>query len=100
MSSETITRNDLTNILNEIGIGAIPFGTNHTFDLKNTNSTAITVANTTPQSVFSISHTSRTGQVLVMARLYMQTSRYTSVGALYVDSTSVDSAVTNSTTDK
>lgn len=100
MSSETITRNDLTNILNEIGIGAIPFGTNHTYQLKDISSTAITVSNTTPQKVFSISHNSKTGQILCIGRLYLQTSAYTSRGRLFIDENNVDTVNTNATTDK
>lgn len=100
MSSETITRTDLANILNEIGIGAIPYGTNRTFDIKDTEATAITVSNTTPQKVFSINHTSQTGQILCIGRLYLQTSTYTSRGRLFIDENNVDTVNTNATTDK
>lgn len=97
MASEAITRNDLTNILNEV----LP----STSVVSNawSGSTASAYSTTTPYTsggldIISTNYTTNTGHFVVIASALLKTSRYTSSAIIKVDGTAVGSANTNKTT--
>lgn len=65
-----------------------------------TNSTtnAADVTTTSSRDIVSVSHTSRTGKVLVLANMMLKTSRYTSSMNVYAGSTHLGNRRTNITT--
>ena len=82
MSSNTITRNDLKNILNEV----LPYKDKQVSYCTINANTA-----TTRKSVLSFSHTSTTGKIIFISSIALYTSRYTS--SVEVDINGVAKAV-------
>lgn len=96
--SKAITETDLTNILNEIGVGATLVNGNETTQFVGTGATTITTTNT-EKTVLTLQHNTVTGRILCIGRVPLMTSRYTSTLRLRVDGVEVDVAGTNKTTD-
>ena len=96
MSSETITRNDLTNILNDVLPSPTPSPNFYTAMRSSAAST--TVSYDVGYDIISTSYKTNTGRFIAIGIVNLRTSRFTSRAVIKVNSVIKGIAGTNSTT--